>query len=129
MALLVSLGLADVTSARKKRKKPTAKVGPAGPPGPAGPSVAAFVVQGASSPGLPVAAGSLVSSQAACAGPGKLVGGGYIVNGTVATLVNVLVVEAAPNAAADTYFATMRRTADQGSTAGAEIVAYAICIP
>jgi hypothetical protein len=122
MALLVALGLANPSLSKKKRRKRRKKG--------SSPStnIASTVVQGASSPGLPVAAGSLVGSHAACAGPGKLVGGGYIVNGTVETMVNVVVVEAAPNAAADTYFATLRRTTQVGSEAGAEIVAYAICI-
>jgi hypothetical protein len=123
MTLLVALGLANPSLAKKKRRKRRKKG--------SSPStnIASTVVQGASSPGLPVAVGSLVGSHAACAGPGKLVGGGYIVNGTVDKLVNVVVVEAAPNAAADTYFATLRRTAGAGSTAGAEIVAYALCLP
>jgi hypothetical protein len=119
LALLVALGVADSSLAKKKRRKRG---------GLPNTNIASTVVQGASSPGLPVAAGSLAGSHAACAGPGKLVGGGYIVNGTVDKLVNVVVVEAAPNAAADTYFATLRRTASAGSTAGAEIVAYALCL-
>jgi hypothetical protein len=122
MALLMALGRADPSLAKKKRRKRRKKGSSPGP------NVASLVVQGASSPGLPVAAGSLVGSHAACAGPGKLVGGGYIVNGTVEKMVNVVVVEAAPNASADTYFATLRRTTQVGSEAGAEIVAYAICI-
>jgi hypothetical protein len=123
MALLMALGRADPSLAKKKRRKRRKKGG-----SPVS-HIASTVVQGASSPGLPVAAGSLVGSHAACAGPGKLVGGGYIVNGTVETMVNVLVVEAAPNATADTYFATLRRTTEEDATAGAVIVAYAICIP
>jgi hypothetical protein len=122
LALLVALGVADSSLAKKKRRKRRKKGGLPNT------NIASTVVQGASSPGLPVAAGSLAGSHAACAGPGKLVGGGYIVNGTVDKLVNVVVVEAAPNAAADTYFATLRRTASAGSTAGAEIVAYALCL-
>ena len=119
LTLLVALGLADPSLAKKKRRKRRKK---------GGSIITSLVVQGASSPGLPVAAGSLAGSHAACAGPGKLVGGGYIVNGTVEKMVNVVVVEAAPNAAADTYFATLRRTTNVGSEAGAEIVAYAICL-
>jgi hypothetical protein len=123
MALLATLGHSEASATRKKRRKRRKKGGSPGP------TIASVVVQGASSAVLPVAAGSLVGSQASCDGPGKVLGGGYIVNGPAGTQVNVVVVESAPDAEAETFFASLYRTAEAGSVAGATIVAYALCIP
>ncbi len=125
MALLATLGLSEASAARKKRRKRRKK---GGSPNPAISPISSVVVQGASSEGLPVATGSLVGSQASCDGPGTLLGGGYIVNGSAEKKVNVLVVEASPDLEGETFFATLRRTNETGSTAGATIVAYALCI-
>jgi len=68
-----------------------------------------------------------VFSRAFCpGGDGKLLGGGYNVNGTPEQLENLIVVEAGPDGDAGSFTATLRRTSGSGS-AGATIQAFAIC--
>jgi hypothetical protein len=68
-----------------------------------------------------------VFSRAFCpGGNGKLLSGGYNVNGTPEQLENLIVVEAAPDAGVGSFTATLRRTSGSGS-AGATITAFAIC--
>jgi hypothetical protein len=72
--------------------------------------------------------GASVFSRAFCpGGKGKLLGGGYFVDGTSQQLVNVIVAEAGPSDGADGFVAVLRRTSGSGSTAGATIQAFAIC--
>lgn len=69
-----------------------------------------------------------VFSRAFCpGGNGKLLSGGYNVNGTPEQLENLIVVEAAPDAGVGSFTATLRRTSGSGSAAGATITAFAIC--
>jgi hypothetical protein len=76
---------------------------------------------------LPATNGAQVFSRAFCpGGDGKLLGGGYNVNGTPEQLENLIVVEAAPDGFVGTFTATLRRTSGSGS-AGATITAFAIC--
>ena len=81
-------------------------------------------------PSGPLAAvdGAGVFSRAFCpGGNGRLLGGGYDVNGTPEQLVNVIVAEAAPDDGVGSFVAVLRRTSGSGSTAGATIQAFAIC--
>jgi hypothetical protein len=85
-------------------------------------------VQGDLSAPLSTEVGSQVFSRAFCpGGKGKLLGGGYSIDGTSAQLVNVIVIHSAPDDGAGSFAAVLRRTSDSGNTAGATIQAFAIC--
>jgi hypothetical protein len=77
----------------------------------------------------PLAAdGAGVFSRAFCpGGKGRLLGGGFFIDGTSEQLVNVLVGEAAPDSGAGSFVAVLRGTSGSGRTAGATIQAFAIC--
>jgi hypothetical protein len=77
---------------------------------------------------LPATNDAQVFSRAFCpGGNGKLLGGGYNVNGTPEQLENLIVVEAAPDAFVGRFTATLRRSSGSGGAAGATITAFAIC--
>ena len=77
---------------------------------------------------LPATNGAQVFSRAFCpGGDGKLLGGGYNVNGTPEQLENLIVVEAAPDGFVGAFTATLRRSSGSGGAAGATITAFAIC--
>jgi hypothetical protein len=77
----------------------------------------------------PLAAdGAGVFSGAFCpGGKGRLLGGGFFIDGTSEQLVNVLVGEAAPDSGAGSFVAVLRGTSGSGRTAGPTIQAFAIC--
>jgi hypothetical protein len=111
-----------------ERKRPT-KRGPTGPTGPAGSMGATRLVVSPLSDPLPVTAGASVIAVADCGGEGKAVSCGYQMSATAAQLVNAFVAAVGPNddERADCVV-NLRRTTDAGSTAGAQIVARAICL-
>jgi hypothetical protein len=142
MALLTSLGLQGQTSAKSKNKR-RVKRGSAGHPGPSGPQgpVGATGATGATGPdyvpvgksgpqsiGLAVATGSAVDSIVTC-GKGKVLSCGYNVGATAAQMVNVIVKGVAADQDLSICQAMLERTTNVGSTAGATIIAYAICKP
>jgi hypothetical protein len=142
LALLAALGLADA-SARESRKggvqadgkgkkKRKTKRGPTGPAGPAGPAgLAEFktkTVIGANSESLPAATGSRVIATVDCGGEGKVVSCGYQTSGDATLFVNVFVSGVASNPARSVCVASLLRTTDVGSSAGANIQATAVCL-
>lgn len=107
------------------------EVGPTGPTGPAAalPTLPTRLVNSEASNSLPVTAGASVGVTADCDGIGKVVACGHLVSvATPAQLVNVLVSSAGPNDDRSGCFAVLRRTAEAGSTAGAQIFAKALCL-
>jgi hypothetical protein len=109
--------------------------GPAGPIGPTGPAGPAWAtpptrrVSSAFSNPLPITAGASVGVTADCEGIGKVVACGYLVSVAFpAQLVNVLVTSVEPDDDRSGCGAQLRRTTDVGSTAGAQIIAKALCL-
>jgi hypothetical protein len=120
--------------AEKKKKLKQGPAGPAGPPGPTGPIPTVAVtryVEGAPSAPLAVEVDSFASSNADCAGLGAVVNCGYLLSGTGAELANVVVRRVEVNDGENELsncIATMVRTSEAGSTAGAQIQAVATCL-
>jgi hypothetical protein len=119
---------------QKKQKITQGPAGPAGPPGPTGPIPTVRVtryVGGAPSDPLAVAVDSTASSNADCGGLGTVVTCGYLLSGTGAQLANVIVRQMEANDGENELsncIVTMVRTAEAGSTAGAQIQAVATCV-
>jgi hypothetical protein len=141
LALLAALGFADASAreshkggvqADGKGKKRKAKRGPTGPAGPAGPAgLAEFATRkviGANSESLPAATGSRVSATVDCGGEGKVVSCGYQTGGDATQFVNVFVSAVGSNPDRSVCVASLLRTTDVGSTAGANIQATAVCL-
>ncbi|MFN8589816.1 MAG: hypothetical protein U0031_00050 [Thermomicrobiales bacterium] len=118
---------------QKRKGRPTP--GPTGPTGPTGPAGAVGAtlptrrVSSGLSNALPVTAGASVGVTADCEGIGKVVSCGYLVSvASPAQLVNTLVNSVEPNDDRSGCVVQLRRTAEAGSTAGAQIIAKALCL-
>jgi hypothetical protein len=109
------------------RKRP-AKRGPTGPTGPAGSTLATRRVSSPLSDPLPVTTGASVIAVANCGGEGKVVACGHSMSASPAQLVNAFVIAVVPSDDFSECVANLRRTTEAGSTAGAQIIAEAICL-
>ena len=86
-----------------------------------------LVISAPSDP-LPVTAGSSVVASADCGGISTVVSRGYQMSATPEQLVNVFVIDlGTTNDGLSRCDAALRRTAEVGSTAGAQIIARAVC--
>ena len=77
---------------------------------------------------LPITAGSSVSAFVPCGGEGTVVSCGYQTTTNAAQLVNAFVDNVAPNTDRSACAASLIRTTETGSTAGATIQAIAVCL-
>jgi hypothetical protein len=85
-------------------------------------------VIGANSENLAAATGSRAAATADCGGEGKVVSCGYQTGGDAAQFVNVFVSGVGSNPVRSVCVASLLRTTEVGSTAGANIQATAVCL-